>query len=560
MTTKTKKIIGLMMAIALTISGNLTNAQNVGINGTGNTPDPSAMLDIESSNKGLLVPRITLTGTSDVATISSPSTSLLIFNTASISDVTPGYYYWGGTKWERILVTESVDWTTSGNAGTNPNTNYVGTSDAQDFVFKTGSAERARITSDGKYAVGISNPVTEAHLNVNSFAISDGGSATSSEWINGGGTRFYYEPGSGNLLIGDALSTEWDFGNVGQKNLYFGSNLASDNTSSYNFGFGSTSTYSGGYNFGLGAFLNIDGDENLILGSSVSVTGDENLVIGSNNTLTNASINLVFGANNTVTDVSGTAGGNFISGNNIDIVGDNNVGFGANVALTSTGYSFAMGSNVVASGNGSFVFGASATNSGNQSLVMGASSDNTGSNSIVLGVNSSNAGTQATIIGGGQTNTTNFKFVSGHGAGYVLYSNFTETTGVQCNSGSGTWSSVSDRNLKTNITELDYSSILRKLDSIEIPSWSYIAQTVKGQETQGLSRESIYQKDIYHVGPMAQDFYGAFGLGIDDKHVTALDLAGVSLVGVKALIVENEALKTRLEMLEMRLLQLESEN
>lgn len=86
--------------------GSFVFSQNVGINATGATPDASAMLDIVSSNKGILLPRIALTGATDVTTISSPTTSLMVYNTAtagtSPNNVIPGYYYYNGTKWIAI--------------------------------------------------------------------------------------------------------------------------------------------------------------------------------------------------------------------------------------------------------------------------------------------------------------------------------------------------------------------------------------------------------------------------------------------------------------------------
>lgn len=77
----------------------------VGINTT--TPDPSSMLDISSNNKGLLIPRVALTGTLDATTITTGNVnSLLVFNTATagvgLNTVTPGYYYWYSNKWNRI--------------------------------------------------------------------------------------------------------------------------------------------------------------------------------------------------------------------------------------------------------------------------------------------------------------------------------------------------------------------------------------------------------------------------------------------------------------------------
>lgn len=97
--------------------------QNVGINTTGASPDVSAMLDVVSSSKGLLLPRVALVSTTDAVTISNPATSLLVFNTnASITGVgadSTGYYYnagtsgspfWtklspGGVRWDDLRVT-----------------------------------------------------------------------------------------------------------------------------------------------------------------------------------------------------------------------------------------------------------------------------------------------------------------------------------------------------------------------------------------------------------------------------------------------------------------------
>lgn len=77
----------------------------VGIGTT--SPAASAQLDITSSSKGFLPPRVALSSINDVTTISSPATGLTIFNTASAgtspNNVTPGYYYYDGSKWQRLL-------------------------------------------------------------------------------------------------------------------------------------------------------------------------------------------------------------------------------------------------------------------------------------------------------------------------------------------------------------------------------------------------------------------------------------------------------------------------
>ncbi|MDP2234819.1 MAG: hypothetical protein Q8J88_00170 [Bacteroidales bacterium] len=77
---------------------------NVGINDDNSTAKASAMLDIFSSTKGLLIPRMMLTSTTTAAPVTSPEASLMVYNTATTGDVTPGYYYWNGTsKWVRLV-------------------------------------------------------------------------------------------------------------------------------------------------------------------------------------------------------------------------------------------------------------------------------------------------------------------------------------------------------------------------------------------------------------------------------------------------------------------------
>jgi hypothetical protein len=94
------KLIVILILLLTTVS---SQAQ-VGIGTT--TPNASAKLDVTSTNKGFLPPRVTLTGTADVATIASPATGLMVYNTAtagtSPNNVIPGYYYWNGAAWTRI--------------------------------------------------------------------------------------------------------------------------------------------------------------------------------------------------------------------------------------------------------------------------------------------------------------------------------------------------------------------------------------------------------------------------------------------------------------------------
>lgn len=104
------------------------------------TPNSSARLEVSATDKGFLPPRVALTGTADASTISTPATGLLVYNTAtagsSPANVTPGFYYYDGSKWQRIsnnMPTETVTFSVNANpntggttfSGTVANTNYI---------------------------------------------------------------------------------------------------------------------------------------------------------------------------------------------------------------------------------------------------------------------------------------------------------------------------------------------------------------------------------------------------------------------------------------------------
>ena len=144
-------------------------AQRVAINSTGALPNPSALLDVDAApgnNKGILIPRLTLTQTTSNAPIGAGiATSLLVYNTATVNDVTPGYYYWEGTQWVRML---NQAWLLTGNAGTTAGTNFLGTTDAKDLVFKTNNTEWMRIVTAGNVGIGTSAPNSSAKVDITS--------------------------------------------------------------------------------------------------------------------------------------------------------------------------------------------------------------------------------------------------------------------------------------------------------------------------------------------------------------------------------------------------------
>lgn len=151
-----------VFTLASILIASLSIAQNVSISPTGNAPDNSAALDIRDyTNKGLLIPRIALTSNTDVTTIPSPALSLLVYNTGTGGLTPAGYYYWDGSKWVRLVTmggSPSDAWLTLGNAGTNPATHFIGTTDNTSLVFRTNNTEQMRLHFSGQLSIGDNNP------------------------------------------------------------------------------------------------------------------------------------------------------------------------------------------------------------------------------------------------------------------------------------------------------------------------------------------------------------------------------------------------------------------
>ncbi|PLX07888.1 MAG: hypothetical protein C0596_09105 [Marinilabiliales bacterium] len=149
----------LYLAILLSINS-LIIAQGVGISDNEFTPDESAGLEIQYSDKGLLIPRLALTSTLDASTISSPATSLLVFNTGTGGLSPAGFYYNNGTpsapEWVLLINKDNLGeniWKPDGNAGTVSGTNFIVTTDEQDLDFRTNNIIRARFTTKGQLEI-----------------------------------------------------------------------------------------------------------------------------------------------------------------------------------------------------------------------------------------------------------------------------------------------------------------------------------------------------------------------------------------------------------------------
>ena len=105
------------------------------------------------------------------------------------------------------------------------------------------------------------------------------------------------------------------------------------------------------------------------------------------------------------------------------------------------------------------------------------------------------------------------RFVVRASGGARFYTASDLSSGVKVMPGSGSWSSLSDWHAKANFARVDPRNILKRLVQLPIANWRYKARS----------------SSVRHVGPTAQDFHAAFGVGEDEKHIAAVDADGVAL-------------------------------
>lgn len=265
------------------------------------TPHASSLLEIRSTSKGLLISRMTRAQRDAIA---SPATGLLIYQT----DNMPGFYYYGGKAWNAVTPRTSF-WSLTGNAGTNPATHFVGTTDNVALSFRVNAQKAGFISPDpvlSNTALGYQsfNQLTTGRHNTafggNAMTYTSTGSNNTAL---GSYALSFNVSGSGNTALGDgALAVSNGQGNTatGYATLYNNYdgrwNTANGNGSLYANENGSNNTAmghssmqsntSGWYNVADGdssLFSNTAGSSNVAVGASAlysNTTGSSNIAIG----------------------------------------------------------------------------------------------------------------------------------------------------------------------------------------------------------------------------------------------------------------------------------------
>ena len=126
--------------------------------------------------------------------------------------------------------------------------------------------------------------------------------------------------------------------------------------------------------------------------------------------------------------------------------------------------------------------------------------------------------------------------------GVRIYTASGTATGVQIAAGGGSFASLSDQNAKFNFSPVNSSQVLEKVAALPLSTWSYRSQDAS----------------ILHMGPMAQDFSAAFGLGEDAHYIGTLDADGVAMAAIQGLYRLNQQQAAEIQSLKAQLSQMDT--
>ncbi|NNV55491.1 tail fiber domain-containing protein [Limnovirga soli] len=566
-------------------------AQNIfpanGSAGVGTTaPNISALLEMVSTSKGLLIPRMTATQRNAIAT---PAIGLMIYQTNS----TPGFYYYTGAAWT-AMTPKSKGWLLTGNAGTSPAANFLGTTDAQALIFKVNNQLSGSLdySSTANTSFGYKTLVSNTNFNNSAFGYQALFSNTTGGYNTAVGTYSLLNNTLGyqNTAIGSNSLQSNQNGNynaaVGYgallNNTTGGSNVAVGNTAMLNniggnnniaAGFGALFTNtSGNLNTAIGKnslYYNLTGSYSTAVGvyALEQNNADENTAIGAyslqqNTTATgNTTVGAYSLANNTE-GYNNTAEGNRAL--TFNSVGYKNtaVGFQALYSNESARDNTAMGANALVNNygpnaDGNSAFGSAAlfsntTGGGNTSIGYGSMSSNasggdntaigygsfenntTGTENVAIGVralNNNKTGNRNTAIG--KFSNTNFidNLTNATSIGYdaqVDASNKVRigNTAVTSIGGQVTWTSFSDgrikKDIKENVPGLKFINSLRPV--------TYHFDVAKQYALMGIKDSSSNYKEKFDIEKIAFTGFVAQEVDAAAKKMN-FDFSGIDKTG-----------------------------
>ncbi|MFB6179666.1 MAG: tail fiber domain-containing protein [Halorientalis sp.] len=298
------------------------------------------------------------------------------------------------------------------------------------------------------------------------------------------------------------------------------------------------------------------GDRTLELGvptSDGSNIAGGNVVAGhKHNTVNNSAVGVVIGGGGS-SSLKNTVGGNYATvgggrGNTASkrdstvCGGYNNKAKGnyANVTGGQTNKAIGIFA-TVCGGQGNYVGGQNST------VVGGSFNYAMGDHAFASG-NSANANNTGSFVWGDSTITSVDSMADDEvrfqaSGGFVIGTSSDMSTGVTVAAGGGSWSSLSSRTAKSAFEPGDSKRVLESVTEMDVGTWRY-----NGQD-----------EAIRHMGPIAEDFYDAFGLGADERRITNVDADGVAFAAIQGLAEELDDTRTDLDERDERIADLEAD-
>jgi len=381
-------------------------------------------------------------------------------------------------------------WNLTGNAGTLPATNFLGTTDAQPLVLKANNHRALQL----QYATIVINGNTLTGVNVlGGYELNSISASATGATIAGGG-GMYFGQNSPNIVNAE-------YGTIGGGLR----NTAGNNGSTVGGGIG---------NLANGVYSMVGGGGQNTASANFATVGG-----GSSNTAGGNTATVGGGLRNNASNIANTVGGgadNTASGNYATI-GGGQVNRATGIQSTVPGGQFNT-----AAGSGSFAAGLRAKANHDGAFVW--------ADSVFVDF-ASTAANEFNVRASGGTR---------------IFSNATATTGVLLAAGNGSWSSASDRNLKANFRTVDTLSILEKLLAMPLTTWNYKANT-------DIRHIGVMAQDFFAAfGGLGLDDKHIDTVDADGVALAAIQGLNRKLeVSNTELKKENSELKARLEALEL---------
>jgi hypothetical protein len=356
----------------------------------------------------------------------------------------------------------------------------IGTLTNEDFIIKTNSTERFRITSNG--TVSLNQNVSDASI---SISANKKGVLSENQLGNGqfpsisSNSLMLWYPNNSAFRIGEFSGTSTEEQNLGDFSFAFGKNSIASGLSS-STAFGEECIVEQIPSFGLADNFYTNGSSAFAFGYKSEARGI---------------YSFAFGYESRANFYRSIAIGYQCS---IDSISTSSIALGYRAKIItpiSTGL-VAIGYNVLVNADKSTALGSYASSDKKR-------------NSFVYGDNSS-----TNYV----SNTQENQFMARASGGVSFYTSSDLSSGSVLPSGSGSWSSLSDKKSKKNIKKLNPEHYLPLLMDLTIYEWEYISEP-----------------SVTHIGIISQDFYRVFGLGSSNKHISMVDADGVTFLMLKGL-------------------------